>query len=383
MLVARWYFAISLGVLVSILTEMPTFAASGSDLVAEGNRAYRDGKYDEALEAYEKASVDVPESPRIYFNKGASEYMKGDYKKAADLFEKAALKTKDLAFEARSQYNLGNSLFRESERQRDSDLQKSLKMLEKSIIQYQKAMKLDPSIKDAAHNIEIARLTMKQVLDEIKKQQEEAKEHQEKSKALADTLKDLIQRQEKLAEDTKGLEGEKKRNADSGNLRDRSRELATDQNNLKNETEKVAEQMDAHQGHHGTSSTKGKEHLERAVSEQGAAEEELQKENLASAHGAQQNAAMEMKKALEAMSDGGDRENQQQNEREQEEQQGANQQQQPDTPSKPEGQEPEQQQKAMAQRDETAHDILDEERENREQRQIRVRGGYRPVEKDW
>lgn len=382
MSVARLFFAISLGMLVLMWTTIPSFAASTSDLVAEGNRAYRGGKYDEALEAYEKASVDAPESPHIYFNKGASEYMKGDYKKAADLFEKAALKSKDLAFEARSQYNLGNSLFRENERQRDSDLQKSLKMLEKSIIHYQKAMKLDPSIKDAAHNIEIARLTMKQVLDEIKKQQEEAKEHQEKSKKLADTLKDLIQRQEKLAEDTKGLEGEKKRNTDSGNLRDRSHELATDQNNLKRETEKVAKQMDTHQGQHGTSSTKGKEHLERAVSEQSEAEERLQKEKLASAYRAQQNAAKEMKKALEAMSGGGEG-NPQQNEREQEEQQGVNQQQQPGTPSKPEGEEPEQEQKAVAQRDETAHDILDEERENREQRQIRVPGGYRPVEKDW
>jgi tetratricopeptide (TPR) repeat protein len=381
MLFARLYFAFTLGFLISIFAGIQAFAESSNDLVAEGNRAYGVGKYDEALEAYEQASVDEPESPYIYFNKGAAQYMKGDYEKAADLFEKAVLKSEDLAFEARSQYNLGNALYRESERQRDSDLQKSLKMLENSITHYQKALKLDLFIEDAAHNIEIARLTMKQILDEIKKQQEEAKEHQEKRKELADRLKELIQKQEKLAENTKGLEGEKLRDKESDANRKRSRKLAADQNNLKGETEDVAEQMDMPPGQHGAHSTKGKEHLERAVSEQSVAEKGLQNESLTEAYRAQQKAAEEMKKALEAMNNAGE-ENNQQNEGKQEEPQKANQQQ-PGSPAEPEMREPEQQQKAEAQHDETANDILNEERANREQRQARIPGVYRPVDKDW
>ena len=104
-------------------------AASGADLVAEGNRAYQREDYEKALAAYDRASVEAPEAPQIYFNKGAVYYMQGDYTKAREMFEQAALKAKDLELEAGSQYNLGNCAFRESERQRDSDLKKSLAAL--------------------------------------------------------------------------------------------------------------------------------------------------------------------------------------------------------------------------------------------------------------
>ena len=143
--------------------------ASPTSLIDKGNRAFQQGSYDEALIAYEAASIEAPESPHIYFNKGTIFYMQGDYQKATDMFEQAALKTKDLAFEARAQFNLGNCAFRESLRQRDSDLKKSVEQLERSIYYYKKAFELDPELQDAAHNIEVARLIMKQLLDEVKK----------------------------------------------------------------------------------------------------------------------------------------------------------------------------------------------------------------------
>ena len=51
--------------------------------------------------------------------------------------------------------------------------------------------------------------------------------------------------------------------------------------------------------------------------------------------------------------------------------------------SEQEQQEAEEQQRIAVQRDEGAHDILDEERENRERRQLGAAGRYRAVDKDW
>jgi len=254
---------------VAFIITGSALAASSRDLVAKGNSEYGKGNYDEALAAYDKASLEAPESPKLYFNKGAAHYMKGDYVKAGEMFEQAALKAKNLSLEARSQYNLGNCAFRESERQRDSDLQKSLKALEKCISHYQKAVRLDPTLKDAAHNIEIARLTMKQILDEIKKQQEQAeKQMEEMKKALGES------------------DGQ------------------------------------------GGDSPEQKE------------EGEQEKQN----EGQKNRAGQESKQGQ---------------------------------------QEAEKQQQTAVQRDERVHDILDEERENRERRQLGAGGGYRAVDKDW
>lgn len=154
-------------------------AASTKDLIQEGNVAYLSGEYDKALAAYEEASVDAPESPFIYFNKGTALYKKGDYSSAIEAFEKAALKSKDLALEAKAKFNLGNCLFREAERQSDSDLNKSLEACQKSIAHYQESLELDPDLTEAAENIEVVRLVMKNILDEINKRKEEAKQQQE------------------------------------------------------------------------------------------------------------------------------------------------------------------------------------------------------------
>jgi len=348
------------------------YAASGADLVAEGNRAYQREDYEEALAAYDRASVEAPEAPQIYFNKGAVYYMQGDYTKAREMFEQAALKSKDLELEAGSQYNLGNCAFRESERQRDSDLKKSVEALERSIRHYQRALELNPSLNDAAHNIEVARLTMKQILDEIKKREEQAQKEQAEQERQAKKLEELIQRQEELAQETKALE--EKERGESEDLKEDSKGSAERQAELRNDTQGLADQMEP--SPNAPNVPEAKKHIERAVSDQDKAHEDLDRMKLPEAHSAQEEAAAKLKEALAALDGKGRNPEQQKTEGKQDEQQGG---QQPPPKSNQDGR-PEQQ--ALMQ-DERAHDILDQERENREQRDIPIAGGSRAVERDW
>ncbi len=158
-----------------VLVAFALAACDGAprDLTELGNLAYAKGEYKEAITAYVEAGVAKPESPFLYFNKAAALYQCERYDDASEAYEKAALRSKDLPFEALSQYNIGNCRFRQGQRQRDSDLKKALEYLEQSVQHYQKALELDPELADAAHNIEVTRLTMKVILDEIKKQQEQ------------------------------------------------------------------------------------------------------------------------------------------------------------------------------------------------------------------
>jgi len=322
-----------------------SFAASAAGLVEKGNHAFRSGKYDEALACYEKALVDAPESAHIYFNKGAAHFRKGNYKEAAELFESAALKTKDLKLEAKGRYNQGNCMFRESERQRDSDLQKSLEALRNAVARYQQALKLDPALKDAAHNIEVSRLIMKQILDELKRQQEQARKEQQKRKEQTEKLKELVRQQEELAARTEALDEENSQ----------------------------PDQMSSSQAKPDETATEAVQHLKAATAEQSAAGRNLSHRSLGKAHANQENAIEEMKKALGRMS-GASPGSQQQKRTGKPEQH-------KESPAKPEDQANDRQ--VAIPRDETAHDILDQEKENRKRRERRVRGGYSPVDKDW
>ena len=376
---------LALIVIAAVLPVRTVQAASARSLVRDGNAELARAQYDDALAAYEEAGVDMPESAHLYFNKGVAHYRKGDYDKAVESFEQASLKTKDLELEAKARFNLGNCAFRESERQRDSDLKKSLAQCEQSIRLYQEALELKPDFTAAAENIEVVRLVMKSILDEIKKQEEAAKKQQEQQQQAAEKLRELIEKQQVTADKTQAADTERKDKGDSQETRQKIDDLKAEQEALRDETQQVAQQMSQPQQQQPSPSPppadQVREHVEQAVGKQTEATESLRETDTETARGRQEAAIEELKKALDAMSGDqqGDQQQQQEQEQEQEQQQeSAGQQPQPN-----EGQEEKQeQQQAMAALDDKAQDILDEEKENERRRQ-QASGGYTAVDKDW
>jgi len=366
-----------------VLTWACAFASSAYELVERGNRLYNAGKLDEALEAYEKASVENPESARIYFNKGAVYYKKDDFAKAREAYEKAALATRDLKLEAKCKFNLGNCSFRQAERQKDSDIKKSLAMYEQSIRYYQEALKLDEQLKDAAHNIEVARLVMKDLLDKLKKMQQQQKEQQQKQKEIAEKLKELARRQDEALKKNKELTEKMQQKGPSEGLKQDIRALAEEQKDIQDETKKLSEKMsNLSQGQKGqpTPMDKAKEHLDKAGLEEGIAREKLEKEKLKGAQPNQSEALKELKKAMESLAgpsgggQGKEGENEQSEKQAQQQKKEGGENRHAQQQERPAGSAP---------RDERARDILNEEKENRDRRQRQVPLGQIPVDKDW
>jgi Ca-activated chloride channel family protein len=129
----------------SLLSITIALAACGSVVASsnrQGNRLYHQGKYDEALSAYQKAQAEQPDLAELHYNVGNTLHRKENYQDAAAETLQGLSKA-DPDLRARAYYNLGNSFYRQGQ-------------FAEAIAAYREALKLDPDDQDAKHNLELA-----------------------------------------------------------------------------------------------------------------------------------------------------------------------------------------------------------------------------------
>ncbi len=143
----------------------PGAAESARSLVKKGNEAFEKGNYQEALAFYEAAGEQEPESPAVWFNKGDALYKQGRFAEAADAYEQAAILSDDAWLQARSKFNRGNAEFRRALGEAQADPGRAAETLKRSIRDWRDALRADPGLDDARHNIEVARV----FLDRLKR----------------------------------------------------------------------------------------------------------------------------------------------------------------------------------------------------------------------
>jgi len=154
-------------------------ADSAGPIIRQGNALYAEGQYTEAINKYNEALVEQPAAIEPKFNKANSYYRLDDLGEAIDLYQEVAAESKDMVLVTKAKYNLGNCFFQRGAKQRDSDLQKALEDMKTSITSWRSVLEIDPENQKAARNIEVARLTIKDILDQMKKQQEQQQDQQD------------------------------------------------------------------------------------------------------------------------------------------------------------------------------------------------------------
>lgn len=364
-----------------ILTLAQTATAdSVGDSVRQGNTLYENGSFNDAMKEYERAVIDQPQTPEPKFNKANCYFQLDDLARAIDTYNEVAAESKDMKLVEKARYNLGNCCFQRGTKQKDSDLQKALEDLQTSIVHWRSALEINPENEKAANNIEVARLTIKDIIDQINKQKEQQQQQAEKQKQLQEQLKELAEQQRALSEKTQQTNND----ADKGKIDrqqadDSYEQQAQEQSQLEDKTQQTLDQMQQQDPNNPLPEQmqQAGSEIEQALDAQSDAEEKLKDSDGKTAKQSQDKAGEHLENALKALSQD-DQQNQGQQEKQEQTQQSQD-------PNQSEQQQQEQQaeQKKSAASDTTAQEILDKEQKEKKQRQMLQRDGYQKVEKDW
>lgn len=160
-------------VLLVAATVQTVLADSARVSTSQGNKLYKQGNFNEAINRYDQALVEASQALEPKFNKANSYYRLDDLSKAMDLYRQVAAESKDMKLVAKAKYNLGNSYFQQGSKQRDSNLQKAIEDLETAIGSWRGVLDIEPENKKAAKNIEVARLIIKDMIDQLNKQKQQ------------------------------------------------------------------------------------------------------------------------------------------------------------------------------------------------------------------
>jgi Ca-activated chloride channel family protein len=160
-------------VLLVLIIAQAAFADSARVSTSQGNKLYKQGNFNEAINSYDQALLETPGALEPKFNQANSYYRLDDLSKSMDLYRQVAAESKDMKLVARAKYNLGNSYFQQGSKQKDSNLQKAIDDLKTAIGSWRGVLDIEPENTKAAKNIEVARLIIKDLLDQLNKQQQQ------------------------------------------------------------------------------------------------------------------------------------------------------------------------------------------------------------------
>ncbi|MBN2455605.1 MAG: tetratricopeptide repeat protein [Sedimentisphaerales bacterium] len=366
---------------MSLTLSQLTFAGSVEDLVQQGNNLYNKGNLNDALKEYDEALIDQPQALEPKFNKANCYFQLDDLAQAIDLYNEVAAESKDMKLVEKAKYNLGNCYFQQGSKQTDSNLQKAMEDMQTSIVCWRGALEINPENEKAAKNIEVARLTIKDIIDQINKQKQEQQQQAQKQKQLQQQLKELAEKQKVLAQKTQQTNDQaQEEQISQQQAEDNYKQQAQDQSQLQAQTEQTLQKMlqqDPNQPLPQQAQQAGKE-LKKAINKQKDAEKQLEVSEGNEAKQSQDRAAEHIENALKELSQGN--QNREQQQQKQQEQQGQSQQSQDPNEAQ---QQKSQDQQTAAMTDATAQEILDKEKREKRQRQMLRQSGYQRVEKDW
>jgi len=143
-----------------------------------GDKAYRDGDYEEALRQYGKAvaesAPDDPERRLLDLNAGNAHYRLQRWPEAIESYSRslgrAAL---DSGFAARAHHNLGNAFYRKAEAADSAQPKAAIADLREAVAHYKKALRMDTRSPRSKQNLEQATARLQHLLEQQQQQQQQ------------------------------------------------------------------------------------------------------------------------------------------------------------------------------------------------------------------
>ena len=198
-------------------------SAPAEKLNQEGNQAFAEEAYLQALELYQSAQVESPELAEPYFNAANTFYRQGNYPAALEQMGMALQYIDEESLAESSLYNLGNTLFNSQE-------------LTQAVEAYTQSLLIDPNDQDAKYNLELA-------LQQQQQQQEQQQEQQEQNQDQQDDS----QSEDQSDPDSGSGDGEESEDEQEGNQDDQNQENGNEQQDDQ-DSEEQSEPEDEQQG---------------------------------------------------------------------------------------------------------------------------------------
>lgn len=154
--------ALAMAAILFLLANLSFGAAPGLD-------AYRQEKFDEAYDQFQKTLKEHPQADaadKLEFDSGAAAYKMKDFGKALNSFSQALL-SPNADLQGKSHYNLGNTLYQRGETQKKDD--EKLKDWTNALQHYEQALKLTPKDRAARENLEF----VKRKIEELKQRRDQ------------------------------------------------------------------------------------------------------------------------------------------------------------------------------------------------------------------
>jgi Ca-activated chloride channel family protein len=163
---------------------------SAEKLNGEGNQAFVEQAYQDALAAYQGAQIENPELAEPYYNAANALYRQGNYEGALEQLQHALNFVEDDQLFKDSLYNVGNNFFNAQD-------------LQSAVDAYKQALLIDPGDQDAKYNLELAL------------QQQEQQEQQRQQQGQEQNQEDQQNQDGSDSEDSSEKQDEDSRNNDS------------------------------------------------------------------------------------------------------------------------------------------------------------------------
>jgi Ca-activated chloride channel family protein len=216
------------------------------DRTAEGNRLFKQGKFDDAIKKYGQALVDNPDSPLLNFNMGDANYKAGKYAEAMASYSRVRGIDEDSKRTARTAYNIGNAQYRLGAAAEADKPEDALKAYAMALAAYRRALGADSTDQDAKFNYEFVSKKiddLKKKLEEQKKQQQEQQQQQQEQQKQSDEQKDQQQQQQEQKDQQQAQQEKQQQGSDEQKKQEEEQQQQAAQQ--KSDEQKQAEQQRA------------------------------------------------------------------------------------------------------------------------------------------
>ncbi|MDY7031983.1 MAG: tetratricopeptide repeat protein [Thermodesulfobacteriota bacterium] len=211
---------------ISFLVLASTYAyAFGED---SGEELYRQGKFKEAMDAFQKADMDHPKEIRFRYNRGCAAFQNGELEASGAAFTSVLKRSDDKEVRFRSLYNRGVIAFKNGD-------------FHSAAEDFQEALKLKPTDEDTRFNFELSlrrKTEEEQKKDQEKDPSQENKERDKKDPKEREPSQEELKRvgpKEENGQENKKIQGEGPKHEEkdlSGELEGKDKDKGADEKPL-------------------------------------------------------------------------------------------------------------------------------------------------------